>query len=228
MPEKEIVCLAFSRKNGGNCFAGIELETGLWIRAIGGRAGGALSDFECYMQVGNDPYAVPKKLDVIKIGFIGPERSSVQPENWKISGTPWGRVRQANAADIDLLKRHITDDPEVFRGYEDRVPVEDIERRPPNYSLALVRPSSLRWQSKTGYHGRRQSRGTFAVSGVTYDLSLTDDDYAALLPQQGTGVTNGLSDRKVDMLLTISLGDAYHGNHYKLIAGVIRLPRNPI
>jgi hypothetical protein len=228
MPIKEVVCLAYSRKMGGSCFAGIELATGLWIRAVGKYANGALADIDCYMAVGNNPYVIPSLLDVIEIDFISAQPSLAQPENWKISGAEWKRLRRADTADIAIIKRSLADDPELFRGYERYVTKQDIELRPPQSSLTIVRPENLCWRERTGKHGRRGFKGTFTFSGETYELPLTDDQYEAKL--RTAWINNGLADGTVDTLLTISLGDLDRdwGRHYKLIAGVLELPKTKI
>jgi hypothetical protein len=228
MPSKDIVCLAYSRKLGGRCFAGIDIATGQWIRATGRHANGALSDFDCHMVVANDPYTIPKPLDVIRIDFDGPEPGLAQPENWKTSGTEWKKLRQANSADLGILRRSASDDPELFRGYERYVSSQDIQTRPPACSLALVRPSKLHWQAKKDQYGRDGFRGQLTVSGVPYDLPLTCDEYASRLARGDEGkLIDGLADTSMEIFLAVSLGDLFAetGRYYKLIAGVIEIPQ---
>ena len=231
MPSKEIVCLAYSRKLGGRCFAGIELAACRWIRAIGRHANGALSDFDCHMVVGNDPYTIPKPLDVIRIDFVRPDPNLAQPENWITSGTEWQRIRRANAGDLSILRQSISDDPELFRGYDRYVSSQEVGARPPTCSLTLIRPTKLHWQAKKDQYGRDGFRGQFTVSGATYDLPLTCDEYASQLARNGESrLIDGLSDASREVLLTISLGDLFAetGRYYKLIAGVIEIPKSTI
>ncbi len=226
MAPKQLICLACSRKHGGYCFAGMELSTGLWIRPIGKHENGTLSMTDCCLASGNGTFQLPNLLDVIEIDFVAPEPSRAQSENWRISGAEWKRVRRPEVADLTILMRNITEDPELFRGYERYVSKRDIELRPPNCSLALVRPETLRWRPETDRYGHKRFRGTFTFSGMTYDLPLTDDVYAARL--RGNATIDGLSDASIEILLTISLGDLYEdtGRYYKLIAGVVELARS--
>ena len=221
MPIKEIICLAYSRKMGGSCFAGIDTDSRQWIRAIGTHQNGALADNDCFMQDGTGKFVLPTVLDVIEIGFSAPAPTLAQPENWKISGSEWKKLRRAGILDADLLNRSLADDPELFRGYERYITKEDIDLRPPKSSLALVRPENLRWNPKRDVYRRNVYRGTFTVSGATYDLPLTDDRYAATLVAKS--LTGGPIDASAVTLLTISLGDLYEktGRYYKLIAGVV-------
>jgi hypothetical protein len=225
MPTKEIVCLAYSRKDGGRCLAGIDLATRRWIRAIGAYENGALADNDCFMLDEAGAFVLPRILDVIEINFLGAEPNRAQPENWKISGSQFKLLRPVGIAESTLLRQSLTDDPEIFRGYERSITRQEIESRPPNNSLALVRPSALRWRPEKDGYGRMRFRGTFDISGATYALPLTDDDYTSKLARQEEPEwINGLSNTSTDLLLTISLGDLFHDCHYKLIAGVFELP----
>jgi len=220
MPIKEIVCLAYSRKLGGSCFAGIDLATRKWIRAIGEHQNGALADNDCFMRDGTGRFALPDILDVIEIDFSAARPIPAQPENWKIAGSEWKKLRQAGMVERDLLVQCLVDDPELFRGYERYVTKQEVEARPPASSLALVRPERLSWSTKTDRYGRKGYKGTFTVSGATYDLPLTDDRHAAKL---AAGTFAGGREAATETLLTISLGDLYEdtGRYYKLIAGVV-------
>ncbi len=225
MPSKEIICLAYSRKDGGSCFAGIDLAARKWVRATGAHPNGALADNDCFMQDAAGKFVLPRILDVIEIDFSHADRSLHQPENWKISGAEFRLLRRAGADEFEMLRQTPVDDPELFRGYERLIAVEDLESRPPEYSLALVRPSTLRWHPELDGYRRKRFRGTFGISGATYSLPLTDDEFAARLSkqedQEGTSRCVSTSN---DLLLTISLGDLFHGSYYKLIAGVVELP----
>jgi len=217
MPTKQVICLAYSRKLGGSCFAGIEVTTRQWIRAIGNHQNGALADNDCFMQDEAGRFILPNILDVIEIDFSAAQPIPAQPENWKIAGSEWKKLRQAGAEDRDLLDRSLARGPELIQGYERYVTKQEVEVRPPRSSLALVRPECLAWGPETDRYRRSRYRGRFTVSGATYDLPLTDDQYAAKLAA-GRPI-----DAASGVLLTISLSDLYQetGRYYKLIAGVV-------
>lgn len=71
-------------------------------------------------------------------------------------------------------------------------------------------------------------KGVFTFSGATYELPLTDGQYEAKLPMDRT--TKGMTNDGTDVLLTISLSDLDDdwGRYYKLIAGVIEIPKSTI
>ncbi|MDP9051531.1 MAG: hypothetical protein M3O31_12570 [Acidobacteriota bacterium] len=123
-----------------------------------------------------------------------------------------------------MLRQIPVDNPKLFRGFERAIAVEELESRPPDYSLTLVHPT-LRWSLELDGYRRKRFRGTFAITGATYSLPLTDDAYAAtLFRQEERDWTRVPSSASNNMLITISLGDLFHGSYYKLIAGVVDLP----
>jgi hypothetical protein len=133
-------------------------------------------------------------------------------------------------SDLAVLHANIEDDAELFRGYESSLTHEEVLKRPPLRSLALIRPSDLRWGKETDYYQRPKVVGHFKVGGQGYNLPLTDPIWKQkLLVKLGDTL---LEHRKCfdhsskDYLLSLSLGDFFPktGAHHKLIAGVIELP----
>ncbi len=63
---KTIFCLAASRKHGGYCFAGKDIETGEWIRPVSNRPKEEISVVECTTPDGTQA----KLLDILEIPLI--------------------------------------------------------------------------------------------------------------------------------------------------------------
>lgn len=59
-----IVCLANSFKKGGRCVAGIDLETGRWMRPIGRGDEGAIGD-ERFDSSNEEGWAAPQTFSCI-------------------------------------------------------------------------------------------------------------------------------------------------------------------
>jgi hypothetical protein len=218
MPTKQILCLAFSRREGGHCFAGIELVGGAWVRPVNGSNQDALHYYQCLATDADGHAREPRVLDIVEMNLLSPSPKPAQPENWLVGHEPWRLIGRAASAD---LLRHITDDPELFRGYDRFVPVAEIESRPPQESLRLVSPQNLNWFAELKY-GKRRFRGRFSVCGSSYDLPLTDEAYEKELAdiELYKGRPQNLAD---PVLLALSLSDVWaeQMRHYKLIAGVI-------
>ncbi|GGS46264.1 dual OB domain-containing protein [Actinokineospora fastidiosa] len=94
---KRIVCLANSRKHQGRCVAGIDLDSGRWIRPISKRPGHELSASERQYEDGSEP----APLDVLDVPLIGHRPAEVHRENWLLdSGKRWRRAGRMTWDDL--------------------------------------------------------------------------------------------------------------------------------
>jgi len=222
MPTLRIICLANSRKLGGRCVAGIRVDGGGWVRPVSKLPDGTLNAAQYTLDDGS----VPQLLDIMEIGVDGPRPADRQPENWLIDGMPWRLLRRPGTEEeISVIWDHVIEDPLLFGNRGDRVPEnQDVE-----YSLALVKVRGLRWRITTNIRGERQTRTLFTLGDVQYDLVVTD----CVIEQNLNGLGYGIHPvnsapgftPKQEVLLTISLGEPLEGYCYKLVAGVIPLPR---
>jgi len=219
MVYKKIVCLANSRKLGGRCVAGKDIDTRQWIRPVGKTAKGelALSD------INYENKSTPQLLDIIKISIEKDQPVFYQPENVLIGEGKWefkGKYKE------DLLER-LCDNPKLLwqnEPYKDRISLEDIKKTANQSSLLLIKVKTLiiRRVNKITEFGttKNKVRGVFTSNNIEYDLGITDikieDDYR----NKNEGDYPISSDR---IFLCISLGEPFGGYCYKLIASVICL-----
>ena len=227
MPIKELICLACSRRPGGRCFAGLDEQTRSWIRPISSTDEGGLTFGQYSLPGGTEP----KILDVIAVDLVRPLPTIGQPENWLVGPQQWRRLRHANSADMEILRSRLFDDPELFRNYERKVSHAEIQSRPPDSSLALVRPVNLAWHAtpRPRYPDEKRIEGSFEISGAPYQLVLTDPIWEQRLSGIPMHCHVKHGDRatiQTEILLTLSLGEREPnwGNHHKLIAGVVEVP----
>jgi hypothetical protein len=170
-------------------------------------------------------------LDVLGIEFDSHRPKIGQPENWLIGKTPWKRLRSATLSDLAIMRANVEDDSELFRGYDSWITHEEVLRRPPTASLALVRASGLRWGREIDFNGRYRVVGHFKVGDQGYRLPLTDPIWKQkLLGMLGNTLLvheNSFGRPNQELFLTLSLGDLFQktGSHYKLIAGVVEIQR---
>jgi hypothetical protein len=106
----------------------------------------------------------------------------------------------------------------------DRVNCAALDDRPAQTSLALIAPVDLRWQIRLTEDFKIRTRALFRLGHVRYNLSVTDPVWERRLRSLPEG-DHDLIDAGVGpnqkVLLTISLGEPFHGDCYKLVAGVI-------
>ena len=210
-----LVCLANSERPGGQCIAGIDLESGEWIRPVP-RDMDAVPTAKSV--VGGKLLA---PLDIFEIELVRPKDiPRYQRENRIIKNWNWtivGRFKRSH-----LLKLCDATTP-ILHTSDDRVSPDLLDALSPDQwaSLQLVSPKKLTFERDYWDHHRWRAR--FQDSdGAEYYLKVTD-----------AAVTRRLEgDEKISKhsLLTISLAKPWapqDGSQpprcYKIVANVIEL-----
>lgn len=210
-----LVCLANSERPGGQCVAGIDLDTKEWIRPVP-RDLDAVPMARCII---NDKFLAP--LDIVEVDLVRPrETPRFQRENRIVKNWNWtivGRFRKA-----DLLPLCDEAAP-ILHSASDRVLPKFLDKLPPAQwaSLQLVRPRNLRFEHDRWDQHRWRARFEDAL-GNEYSLRITDVGTTRRL---GGGLR--ISPKS---LLTVSLSKPWAPSAsamldlcYKLVAAVIEL-----
>ena len=221
--QKQIVCLANSRKPSGRCIAGREWSetegAGAWVRPVSERDGQEVSEYERQYEDGADP----RLLDIIDVPLLEARPEDWQTENWLLDPEHYWQ-KNGKYSRFDLAKLANASEPlwidghSTYGGQNDKVPlaltssISDSLRliRVERLELAVFRPGEAFGNAK------RRVQGRFEFSGQEYALWVTDPacEKKYLAKLDGTYATGG-------SYLTISLGERYKGACYKLIAAVI-------
>lgn len=222
MPQFEIICPANSRKHGGRCVAGLRTDGSGWLRPVGTVPDGTLYPPPYTLHDGTEAGL----LDVIHVGVRTHRPVPQQPENWVIDGTMWALNARPLRDNLSHgLRNAIVSGPELLRGFSDRVPYASFQQQHATASLALIAPDSIDLYQQLSYSGRPQARGRFALGtgsqASVYDLVVTDPRWEQFVIHQGAW-TLRQADSK--FLVTISMGESFGLNCYKLIAAIIVLP----
>jgi hypothetical protein len=168
-------------------------------------------------------------LDVLRVPLAEPRPEPHQPENWLLNPGRWKLVdRLSPEVAVQRLTPAIARGPALLGNVGDRIPFEPFARHPAAASLALVEPNSLQWRITTGVRGNRQTRARFSLNGHVYDLSVTDpviERRLVHLPEGLHSIHESGFDPRSRIVLTVSLGEPFNGDCYKLVAGVLVLRR---
>ena len=223
---KRIVCLANSRKMAGRCVAGKELlsngNSGAWIRPVSDRDDEEVSAYERRYENGSDP----QLLDVIDIPIITAKPKNHQKENWlldphyyweKTGRITWEELAKMADSDSPLwVNGHST-----ANGCNDRVPT--MLAHVLKDSLRLIKVGALDLvvsQPGIAFNNfKRSIQGRFSYQGDDYWLRVTDPVYERQYLQHPNG-----NYSIGECYLTVSLGENFQGNYYKLIAGIMEKP----
>jgi len=211
-----IICLACSFRPGGYCVAGIDPESGRWVRPVSSSSDRAIT----FTMMAIDG-KMPELLDVLEVPLAdtGPDEGC-QPENRLVLPGSWRRVDRVAATD---MLRYCEDDTVILHNHQDRVPLDYFKTLPREQwkSLQLIRNSHV--QFEPDYRDARNWRAHFRDgSGQHLALKVTCSlagDFARLH-----------QDVDADCLLTVSLGGPWQPDDkskplmcYKLVAGVLQL-----
>ena len=225
MTPTDIICLAYSRKHNGRCIAGLRLDGGGWVRPVADTRDGALQPCHFRMEDGREP----RVLDVLRIPLALRRPAPHQPENWIVGPGSWAVLdRSAGDSALHVMHDFLQVGPALFGDVRDRFECDFLRRKPVAASLALVAPRSISWEIRTTRKGNRQTRAKFLTGQVFYNLSITDPDWERRLGHLPPGFYSNADagvcpDEK--LLLTISIGEPFEQQCYKIVAAVIVMPR---
>lgn len=213
----EMILMTKSRKHNNYCVAGIDLETGKWIRLI--------SDNNSIH------YAVPAEdliyedgsqievLDVVRIKLVQNSPLYFQPENIIYdSGYYWTKLRTVTVSEVMALLVQ-AEDEHVFHNIDKRLEKSFVDKltAKESYSLKYIYTEEAILYA-TKWEDRSNLKYTLSFkynSNWYYHLSVTDDLFTQKFSEPGTYSLYNLG-------LVISLGEIYKrdGCHYKLIASI--------
>ena len=213
-----VLCLANSKKLGGRCIAGIDVDSGRWIRPVHRRQGGEFYPYELLYEDGSSI----DLLDVFQFAEKGEAGTLYHPEDVLAEGA-WDFDRPASAKDFKLVKESLDSGPELLGSCGDSLaeptdPEDAIEA-----SLAVIRPGGRIIFRKEHRFNKAKFRVNFKLNGQFYDLALTDPAILTRMSKLSDG------DYQPDAIgvdanpyLTISLSEPFEvtGRCYKLVAAV--------
>lgn len=218
---RKIVCLANSRKNGERCIAGIDLDSGKWVRPV--------YEMGRYANDGRIPIGVrlikgrePELLDIIEIPLSHTGNNfGFECENQSILPGEWRYLGKAQAAD---LLEHCSQSQHILHSSGRSVSPDYLKAQPfgQRRTLELVHAHNF-----SAYKSRWSGwQGTFSSDDISqFDAKITDPDLTRKL-EGGCSPGN-------ECLLTISLsmpfspGGSSEPLCWKLIAGVIEMVSKP-
>jgi len=210
-----IICLANSYKHGGRCIAGIDADTGKWVRPVPDSKSRAITS-DMRLINGREPQI----LDVIELPLEddGPDEGC-QPENRLLKAGRWKKVGQITAQ--DLLK-YCEDDTVILHNHQEYVLPSFFTETPKSKwkSLQFVHNANVRFCR--AYDPQKWRVHFQDAKGHILDLKLTDPVIS--------GKLRGGKNISKNCIMTVSLATAWKPQDsnqpercYKMVAGVVEL-----
>lgn len=206
---KKIIVMTESSKFKNSCVAGIDVNTGKWIRVVSDDEDtqGALTNDDLRYEDGTKCQV----MDVVDIPYLKKVPTKVQPENILIDRGYY--IRKDGVATLDdILSIHPSERHDyVFATRYSSVKEEYLEEQRVDYSLILIKVNHLVFSRKENNMGQLKLKAIFTYNNVNYaDVSVTDPDFFDAEE----------NDKIQSAYLVVSLGEPYHGNCYKFIAKI--------
>ncbi len=210
-----MICLANSWRPGGRCVAGIDVDSGKWVRPVPPRM---TAIPECRIRMQGRNLAL---LDVIELDLAPPTFTTrFQCENRLILNWNWRRIR---VADMGEVLKYVQEGDAVLYTRGKVVEPARIERLPPEKwaSLQLVHGRNVSFEPDPRDDHRWQARFSTGGFGQDYLIKITDPIATVRL--------NSGRMLAANCLLTISLTEPIQVFDkpelcYKLAAGILEIP----
>ncbi|MEO0072139.1 MAG: hypothetical protein ABIK10_01685 [candidate division WOR-3 bacterium] len=222
------LCLANSKKYGGRCVGGIQVDLNAsygiqgviyrnnepkWVRLVSNSENG---------QIETELVKDYKLLDIMKADII-PCPYSYQCENAYFVPESLKKVSSLNLLSYidkkNFLEHILSHDRTLFGNRYEKIWHSVIKKGRVKKSLMLIKPSKVSPYFDTKYE---RFRIKFWYNNCQYDLPITDLEFIEKFKKNKL-----LLKRKRNIYFTISLGEEFtpKGNkspaHYKLVAGII-------
>jgi hypothetical protein len=215
----EIILLAKSKMYNNFCVAGINRQTGEWIRLVS-KDETILCAVPSYDLTYSDN-SQAKVLDIVNVETLNRRPLFFQPENIMYDDEYyWHRIGSANLDEVNEIIQQ-SNDPFVFFNQKRAVSELTLQqiKSEKMYSLKLIFVNNAILTASEKYtNGPLKYSLSFDFNGIEYqNISITDVEFVGNFDEEDDYYLEALG-------LVISLGHRYKdGNHYKLIAKIFEL-----
>lgn len=201
------IVMTESSKFSGKCVAGIDVESGRWVRLVSDdeETHGAIANSNLYYEDGRRC----EVMDIVDAPIIREYGDDIQPENILLDTSK--RINYVGKASLEMvLSLH----PAEMRGdilgnkysYISEQKVDTV-----GYSLSLIKVQNLEIVQVENPNGKPKTKANFTYQGIEYSqMSVTDSRFYST--ENGT-----IYDRAI---LVVSIGTPYNGRYYKFVSGI--------
>jgi hypothetical protein len=201
-----MLVLANSFKNRGRCLAGLNVETGKWVRPVPNTLSRSIDN---ELTIFSERFIRPGDLIDVEIGRAIP--LPYHPEDVELTGTIKIVGKNVTHYLSDLIAAELRVPNQLLETPTDRISIEQVRASQVRNSLALSSASEINFfENERGSH-----RVRFLANNHSWSLANTDDNLENKESLQ-------------EALVCISLAEPFEitSSHHKLAAGFISLDRS--
>jgi hypothetical protein len=204
----DVLLLANSKKMGGRCLAGIDVNTGNWIRPVPDNQSRAVPNFMTEI-AGNN--LIPGDLIQIEVGK--PIPLPHHPEDVELIGSISLIRKRALLDYASLVRDELAKPNQLLASPQDKFSVNEVIASPMQNSLAITLGRDIKFFENE----YASNRVRFYRGEIAWSLAQTDDRRSNL-------------DPLAEALICISLAELLERKsaHYKLAAGIISTSKHEI
>ena len=170
----DAVIMAKSSMWGNFCVAGIDIQTGKWVRFVSYEKGEPLADYQLiFLNSGGSC----EPLDVGRIGIARRIPKRNHTEDCMIKYSPWLKMGTLKLEEV--LKFHPPENHKFIFGTPNNYITEyEMQRFRFNYSLILIRVDNLEIFFERNHKGNMRGKANFIYNSVQYkSIRVTDTGY---------------------------------------------------
>lgn len=202
-----LIILTESSKFSGKCVAGVDVESGKWVRLVSNDVAthGAIVESDLYYEDGTKC----EVLDIVDVPVIRACGDEIQPENVLLDTSVYMKyVGKASLADV-LAKHPVENRINILGNKYSYITAQRIGTV--GYSLALVEVRNLKiWQGENP-SGNPKTKADFTYQMDRYtQVPVTDPIFYS--------VTNGTVFNRA--ILVVSIGTPYNEKYYKFVSRI--------
>jgi hypothetical protein len=196
-----MLVLANSFKNRGRCLAGLNVETGKWVRPVPNTLSRSIDN---ELTIFSERFIRPGDLIDVEIGRAIP--LPYHPEDVELIGRIQLVGKDTTQYMADLVLSELSKPNELLENSIDRISFDQIQTSPTRNSLALSLGNGIRFYTNE----RGGKRVKFRANDIAWSLANTDDKLES-------------EEYMDEALICISLTDPFERtqSHHKLAAGFI-------
>ncbi len=211
--EKTIIILTKSKKHSGYCVAGIDFETGEWIRLVS-------SDIETEGAVPNETLQLSNGetleiYDIITCRLLKSCGTMVQPENWLYDEkVKWKKIGKSNLNEV--VRKHGYDSMNcIFESEDTKLPAEWQFCGNPSLCLLKVEDASV-WV-KT--FEKKSISLNFTYKGIQYNyMRISQID---MLDYYKNKTDNLYKLGTISVVFSLTDRYYFNGKYYKVVAQIL-------